>query len=63
MVTREATSGSVADGPSLDEHLEAFEPYLHVGFDTLYVANMGPHYRDMIEFYGREVLPALRDAS
>ncbi|KRE43547.1 TIGR03557 family F420-dependent LLM class oxidoreductase [Knoellia sp. Soil729] len=63
LVTREATSGSVAAGSSLDEHLEAFEPYLHVGFDTLYVANMGPHYRDMIEFYGREVLPALRDAS
>jgi hypothetical protein len=25
------------------------------------VANMGPHYREMIEFYGSEILPGLRD--
>lgn len=60
LVTRDATSRSVAAGPSLDEHIGAFEPYLKVGFDTLYVANMGPHYREMIDFYGREVLPELR---
>ena len=29
------------------------------GYDELYVANMGPHYLDMIEFYGKDVLPAL----
>jgi len=28
--------------------------------DTVHVANMGPHYREMIEAYGREVLPAVR---
>ena len=26
-------------------------------------ANMGPHYRDMIAAYGREVLPELRGIS
>ena len=29
------------------------------GFDEVYVANMGPHYRAMIEAYGRDVLPQL----
>ena len=29
------------------------------GYDELYVANMGPHHQQMIEFYGREVLPQL----
>ena len=60
LVTRESTSSSIAAGTDVDEHLEAFDPYVEAGFDTVYVANMGPHYREMIEFYGREVLPELR---
>jgi len=30
------------------------------GDDEVYVANMGPNYAEMIEAYGREVLPAVR---
>jgi hypothetical protein len=35
--------------------------YADAGYDALYVANMGPRYREMIEFYGRQILPAARD--
>ena len=35
-------------------------PYVDAGFDEVYVANMGPHYADMIAAYGEHVLPALR---
>ena len=42
-------------------HVNAFEPYLDAGFDEIYVADMGPHYADMIRMYGDEVLPKLRD--
>ena len=28
--------------------------------DEVYVAIMGPYYLDMVELYGRQVLPALR---
>ena len=30
------------------------------GYDEVYVANMGPRYGEMIEAYGRDVLPAVR---
>ena len=30
------------------------------GDDEVYVANMGPNYAEMIEAYGREVLPGVR---
>ena len=33
---------------------------LGVGTGEVYVANMGPHYREMIEAYGRDVLPSLK---
>jgi len=29
----------------------------------VYVANMGPHYLEMIDAYGRDVLPAVRDSA
>jgi G6PDH family F420-dependent oxidoreductase len=60
LVTREMTADSVVAGKDAKEHREAFEPFIEAGFDEIYVANMGPHYADMIRFYGDEVLPALR---
>ena len=34
------------------QHLKQITSYAEAGYDELYVANMGPHYQDMIEFYG-----------
>ncbi len=59
LVPREAIGDSVAAGPGVEDHREALRPYAEAGFDRLYVANMGPHYREMIELYGREIIPAL----
>ncbi len=38
---------------------QQIQEYADAGYDELYVANMGPHHQQMIEFYGREVLPQL----
>ena len=62
LVSKESTRDSVTAGSSVEAHLEAVREYVDAGFDEVYVANMGPHYAAMIEFYGREVLPALRSA-
>ena len=61
LVTEESTRDSVVCGPDLNQHVAAFTPYADAGFDEVYVANMGPHYRDMIEAYGKTVLPALKE--
>jgi G6PDH family F420-dependent oxidoreductase len=63
LVTRESTAKSVVTGCDPAEHAGSFAAYREAGFDTVYVANMGPHYRDMIQFYGREVLPHLQQAA
>jgi G6PDH family F420-dependent oxidoreductase len=60
LVTREMTAGSAPAGPDPQVHVEALKKYVEVGYDEVYVANMGPHYLDMIDLYGREVLPSLR---
>jgi hypothetical protein len=34
--------------------------YREAGYDEVYVANVGPNYRELIELYAKEVLPAAR---
>ena len=62
LVTEESTATRSSVARTSTEHVAAFTPYADAGFDEVYVANMGPHYRDMIEAYGKTVLPALKDA-
>lgn len=57
LVTMDSTRESVVAGNHPDPHLEQVRTYAEAGYDELYVANMGPHYLDMIEFYGKHVLP------
>jgi alkanesulfonate monooxygenase SsuD/methylene tetrahydromethanopterin reductase-like flavin-dependent oxidoreductase (luciferase family) len=62
LVTMESTRDSVVAGSEPADHLEQVQQYRDAGYDELYVANMGPHFRDMFAFYGEHVLPALRSA-
>jgi G6PDH family F420-dependent oxidoreductase len=60
LVTEESTAESVVCGPDVERHVDVFAPYADAGYDEVYVANMGPHYAEMIRLYGEKVLPALR---
>ena len=60
LVTQEQTRDSVTCGPDPERHLEVLKPYVEAGFDEVYVANMGPHWTEMIATYGQEVLPRAR---
>ena len=57
LVTEEMTGESVTAGNDVQAHLDNLKSYAEAGYDEVNVANMGPHWREMIEFYGREVLP------
>ena len=60
LVTEDSTRESVVAGSDPAAHREQLRTYADAGYDTVHVANMGPHYREMIEFYGAEILPGLR---
>ena len=60
LVTEEMTRDAVVAGNDPEQHLKQVQEYADAGFDELYVANMGPHHQDMIEFYGKQVLPQLQ---
>ncbi len=61
LVTKESTADSIVAGSDVDRHVRQLQDYVDAGYDEVYVANMGPHYVAMIEAYGRDVLPRLRD--
>jgi alkanesulfonate monooxygenase SsuD/methylene tetrahydromethanopterin reductase-like flavin-dependent oxidoreductase (luciferase family) len=60
LVTTESTARSVPCGPDPTVHVDNLRPFVEAGFDEVYVANMGPHYRDAIRLYAEQVLPELR---
>ena len=60
LVTEQMTRDSVVAGNDPADHLEQITSYAVAGYDELYVANMGPHHREMIAFYQESVLPELR---
>lgn len=59
LVTKESTGKAVVAGNDPEEHRAQVQKYADAGYDDFYVGNMGPHYAEMIAFYGREVLPRL----
>ncbi|MBS4754532.1 TIGR03557 family F420-dependent LLM class oxidoreductase [Nocardioides sp. zg-ZUI104] len=60
LVGEDWTRENTVCGSDVEKHVAAFRPFLDAGFSEVYVANMGPNYRPMIEAYGEKVLPALR---
>jgi G6PDH family F420-dependent oxidoreductase len=62
LVTRESTAESIVCGNNIDKNVQALRDYVEAGYDEIYVANMGPNYLAMIEAYGRDVLPRLKDS-
>jgi len=55
-MTREST----ACGKDMDQHVAAFAPYADAGIDEIFIANIGPNYREFFTLYGMEVLPRMR---
>jgi G6PDH family F420-dependent oxidoreductase len=56
LVPKEATAKAHACGPDPARQRELLDKYEQAGFDEVYVANIGPNYRELIDLYGRELL-------
>jgi G6PDH family F420-dependent oxidoreductase len=56
LVTPEMTRQSLPCGPDPAGHAEQLKKFEDAGFDEVYVSNIGPHYRELIDLYRREFL-------
>ena len=59
MVTEDKVAESVTCGPDPKRHLEAIEKAANAGYTHVCVHQIGPEQTAFIEFYEREILPAL----
>jgi G6PDH family F420-dependent oxidoreductase len=49
-----------ACGPDPEMQLTKIEQFEKAGYDEVYVASIGPHFRELCEMYAKEVLPRRR---
>jgi G6PDH family F420-dependent oxidoreductase len=47
----------MAHGPNPEAYLEMIDMYRDAGYDALHIAAVGPHYRELIDLFAREILP------
>ena len=60
IVRPENFEGRVFMSPDLDAHTAHLQHYIDLGFDQVYVHNVGRNQQEFIEAFGRSVLPKLR---
>jgi G6PDH family F420-dependent oxidoreductase len=58
MVGEEAIADAVVCGPDPDAHLDGIRRFTDVGYDHVYVHQVGPEQEGFIDFYAGEVLDA-----
>jgi G6PDH family F420-dependent oxidoreductase len=59
LVTQDMIAESITCGDDPDEHVRTLRGYVDAGFDTVYVAQIGPEQRGFFDFYRAKVLPEL----
>ncbi|GGM79135.1 TIGR03557 family F420-dependent LLM class oxidoreductase [Dactylosporangium sucinum] len=57
LVTPSMVRDAIACGPDPDRHASMLRTYEEAGFDEVYVAPVGPHYRELIDLYRKSFLP------
>jgi coenzyme F420-dependent glucose-6-phosphate dehydrogenase len=60
-VPAEVLTSSMPCGPDPQPYVEAIQAYLDAGFDSVYLHQVGPDQDSAIDFFAREVFPAIRD--
>ena len=62
VVTEEMAVGAVAaTGNRVEDFVEGIRPYVEAGFDEVYVSQIGEDQAGFLDFWVRELEPALRD--
>lgn len=59
LVTEDMVASSIACGPDPEVHAEFVRQHFEAGYDTVYVAQVGPDQEGFLDFYAKEVRPRL----
>lgn len=59
MVTEEDVAEKVACGPDPEKHLQEIRKFVEVGFDHIYIHQIGPNQLEFLQFFEKNILPEL----
>lgn len=59
MVTEEDVAKKIVCGPDPEKHLEEIRKYADMGYDHIYVHQIGPNQEEFFRFYEENILPEL----
>jgi G6PDH family F420-dependent oxidoreductase len=60
MVTEEQVAKKVICGPDPEKHLREIQRFAKMGFDHIYIHQIGPQPEEFFQFYEKKILPELR---
>jgi len=59
MVTKEDVTKNVICGPDPERHLQEIQKFADMGFDNIYIHQIGPNQDGFFKFYEKNILPEL----
>ena len=59
LVTEDMIADKIACGPDPEKHLESIKKFVDVGYDHVFVHQIGPDQEGFLNFYEKEILPNL----
>jgi hypothetical protein len=60
IVTEEMVADTPPCGPDPEPYLESIRQYEEVGYDEIYIHQIGPDQEGFFRFFEKEILPSLR---
>jgi hypothetical protein len=60
MVTEEDIAKKVICGPDPEKHLQEIHRFAKMGFDHIYIHQIGPQPEEFFQLYEKKILPELR---
>ena len=59
LVTEDLVAESITSGPDPERHVEAIQKYIDVGYDEIYIAQVGDNQEGFLDFFAKELKPRL----
>jgi len=59
LVAQEDVAKDIVCGPDPEKHLQKIQKFIDMGYDHIYIHQIGPHQEEFFQFYEKNILPKL----
>jgi hypothetical protein len=59
LVSQADVTKDIVCGPDPEKHLQKIQKFIDMGYDHVYIHQIGPHQAEFFQFYEKNILPKL----